>query len=180
MTPQARRLRARLERGPEPPLPEVSHRWPVATGRGTKVTSWCRQPGTVLAIGLLTDPTFAQLLAGVQPGRIAAQLAPYAAGGWQPAHLADALLNEAFRRGITTWQPAWSPYGLLKTLLSGIDTITGQLIPARFGDGRSPDPVPEWEPCGAPGCDDGWIHFVTEAGYDTVKRCHTCPPRSHS
>jgi len=142
-----------------------------------------RLPGMALAFEVLAHPGLAILLDGVRPGTIAAQLAPYRAGGWHGHALAVALLTEADRLGIITWEPARSPWALLKVLLSRIDPVAdvhlgvGVAVDEHAPPGRPPRP----EPCGGPDCDGyGWINLVDERGYAAARPCPDCAPNVRS
>lgn len=118
-----------------------------------------RSPGLSLAIGLLAQPGMYPLLAGVRAGTLTGLLGPYQRGGWSAGDLSRVLLAEADRRGISTMAPARNPWGLLKTLLSGV-------LPEAMPGLRS-----EPEPCGRPECDGfGWLR-----GHE-AKPCPVCPP----
>ena len=131
-------------------------------------------PGLVLAHQVLDDQVMQGLL-GVRPGSIAPLLAPWAAAGWQGVRLVEALRAEAAVRGLVWWRPAWSPYGLLKSLLSAIDPYSnGPLIDRTH--------VVPAEPCSSPGCDGfGWLEAEVDAnGYMSVRQCPACRPASRS
>ena len=121
------------------------------------------RPGQALAHEILGHPGMT-LLSETRPGTLAPQLGAHQAGGWHGLALADALLDEAIRRGIPTWAPARHPWGLLKTLLANVDPIAE--IHLHGPADLSPDP------CGKPECDGyGWIN--TPAG---AAKCPHCPP----
>lgn len=127
--------------------------------------------GLGLAVAVLEHPRMAHLLPQVRPGTLAGMLAPYSGGGWNGHDLADALLTEASRRMIPTWSPARSPWGLFKTLLSGIDALAD----VHNGTGTAyTDPTP----CADPACDHGWITLTADDGHMYARPCPTCPPSS--
>lgn len=136
-----------------------------------------------LGFEVLAHPGLAILLDGVRPGTIAAQLAPYRAGGWHGHALAAAMLTEANRVGIVTWEPARSPWALVKVLLTRIDPVAevhlGVGIPV---EDQTPATAPARpEACGGQDCDGyGWINLVDERGYAAARPCPDCSPRIRS
>ena len=134
--------------------------------------------GLALAVEVLTDPALARVFAGVRPGRIAGQLKPYEQAGWGPAQLAVALHREASTLRVSTWEPAWSPFGLLKTLLRGV-AILPDVDAAVYGPGVQAQPsTPPPEPCGSAECDGyGWINTAADGGYQVARPCPDCPPQ---
>lgn len=123
------------------------------------------RPGIVQAYDIVGHPALRVLLSQVRAGSLAPQLVPYLHGGWSGGALADALADEATYRHVPTDEPARSPHGLLKMLLAGID-INYQMH-ASGGLAFAPP-----EPCGAVGCDYGWITHSNGA----VSKCPDCPP----
>jgi len=142
-----------------------------------------RRPGMAIAFEVLAHPGLTILLDGVRPGTIAAQLAPYRAGGWHGHALAVALLTEVDRLGIITWEPARSPWALVKVLLSRIDPAADVPLGVGINDqAHTPASRPTRpEPCGGPDCDGcGWINLVDERGYATARPCPDCAPSVRS
>ncbi len=148
-----------------------------------------RRPGMALAVDVLAHPTLARVL-DVRPGTLAAQLAPYAAGGWGGRSLAVEVLREIEQLGVPTWEAARSPWGLLKTVLARIDPVadvhlgTGpayaDAAPAT-GAAATPRAALLQQPCGGPDCDGhGWINSTDDAGYLTARPCPDCPPRARA
>lgn len=144
-----------------------------------------RRPGSGLAVDVLTQSTLSFLFEGIRPGQIAAQLAPYEAGGWHGHGLAAALLAEAAQLGVSRWERARSPFGLLKALLAGI--VHSRAVHAAL-TGAGPDngahatgAAARPQPCGGAQCDGyGWINSVTDAGYTVTRPCPDCPPSIRS
>lgn len=144
-----------------------------------------RRSGSTLAADVLAQQALSILFEGIRPGHIAAQLAPYEAGGWRGHDLAAALLVEATRLGVSRWERARSPFGLLKTLLAGIvhsptihATLTGS-VGANAAHTTSPAARPH--PCGGTHCDGhGWINSTTTNGYTLTRPCPDCPPTIRS
>ncbi|MGO2520109.1 MAG: hypothetical protein ACTH8F_08305 [Microbacterium sp.] len=134
--------------------------------------------GLGLAIELLTDPLLARVFAGVRPGRIAGQLKPYAQAGWHPSSLTAALHREASTLRVNPWEPARSPYGLLKTMLRGVGIIP-DVDAALYGTvphAQTPAPARP-TPCGGAECDGyGWINTHTPDGYTSARPCPDCSP----
>lgn len=140
-----------------------------------------RRPGMAIAFEVLAHPGLGVLLDGVRPGTIASQVAPHAAGGWHGHALAAAILVEADRLGIITWQPARSPWALIKVLLSRIDPVAavhlgiGTRLPSTSGSSAPPAPP---QACAGPDCDGfGWINGVDERGYTYARPCPDCSPK---
>lgn len=151
--------------------------------RGLKTKGGCtirRKPraGLGLAIDLMTDPVLSRIFAGVRPGHIAGQLKSYEQGGWRAGALAAALLREASTLRVSLWEPARSPFGLLKALLRGVG-ILPDVDAAVYGALPQAQPAtPPAEPCGGADCDGhGWINGVTDAGYSFARPCPDCPPQ---
>ncbi len=143
-----------------------------------------RRPGAGLAGDLLAQSTLSILFDGIRPGQIAAQLAPYESAGWKPAALAAALTDEAARIGVSRWERARSPFGLLKALLASVlhsPALHTALTGGRNDDGSHNGAAARPQPCGGSQCDGhGWINSVTEAGYTVVRPCPDCPPQIRS
>lgn len=143
-----------------------------------------RRPGAGLAGELLAQSTLSILFEGIRPGQIAAQLAPYEAAGWKPAALAAVLIIEAARIGVSRWERARSPFGLLKALLASVlhsPALHTALTGGRNDDGSHNGAAARPQPCGGSQCDGhGWINSVTEAGYTVVRPCPDCPPQIRS
>ncbi len=122
--------------------------------------------GTAVAHEILAHPHM-QMLQHVRPGRLAPQLGAHQGGGWHGLNLAQALIDEAARRGINTNAPALRPWGLLKTLLASIDPV----YDVYAGDATAELPPPPPEPCGIAPCDGhGWINLPNAAA-----KCPHCP-----
>jgi len=144
-----------------------------------------RRPGAALAFDMLGQPGLAILLDGIQPGTLAGQLAPYAAGGWHGYALAAALLDQAEQAGIITWEPARSPWALVKVLLRRIDPVAAIHLGIGTGwtdlDEAAPGSITTQgrpDPCGGPDCDGfGWINGVDERGYAYARPCPQCSPK---
>ncbi|MBS1673146.1 MAG: hypothetical protein JSS74_04195 [Actinobacteria bacterium] len=144
-----------------------------------------RRPGSGLAVDVLAQSTLSIWFEGIRPGQIAAQLAPYEAGGWHGHSLAAALLAEAAQLGVSRWERARSPFGLLKALLAGIVhspavhvTLTGA---GPHNGTHATGAAARPQPCGGPQCDGyGWINSVTDAGYTVTRPCPDCPPSIRS
>ncbi len=142
-----------------------------------------RSPGLALAVGIHHHPATGWLTHDTRPGRLAAQLTPYAHGGWSSHDLATELHHQARTAGIPTWQPPRSPYGLFKTLLQRIDPHadvhlgTGPAYP-----NAAPSPGTRVEPCGRPECDGhGWITHHDHTGRATsAAPCPHCPPAART
>ncbi len=134
--------------------------------------------GLGLAVELLADPMFATVFAGVRPGRLAGQLKPYEQGGWRAGALTAALRREASTLRVSPWEPARSPFALLKIMLRGVGTLP-DIDAAMYGELPQAQPAtPPAEPCGVGDCDGhGWINSVTDAGYSFARPCPTCPPQ---
>lgn len=153
----------------------------MSTGRSRRR----RRPGNGLAVDVLAQSTLSILFAGIRPGQIAAQLAPYEAGGWHGHELAAALLTEAARIGVGRWERARSPFGLLKTLLAGIVHSPAVHIALT---GENPNngahtigAAVRPQPCGGSHCDGyGWINSTTDDGYTVTRPCPDCPPSIRS
>lgn len=125
------------------------------------------RPGQALAHEILAHPGMI-LLHAVPAGTLSPQLGAHHAGGWHGLALADALLTEATRRGIPTWAPAQSPWGLLKTLLASIDPIAE----VYRGDTAGTSVVETPQACGIAPCDGhGWVNHP-----GSVSKCPHCPP----
>ncbi len=144
-----------------------------------------RRPGGGLAVNVLAQSTLSILFEGIRPGQIAAQLAPYEAGGWHGHDLAAALLVEAARIGVSRWERARSPFGLLKTLLAGVvhsPAIHAALTGGGHDNGaHTTGAAARTQPCGGSQCDGyGWINSVTDAGYTVTRPCPDCPPSIRS
>ncbi len=135
-----------------------------------------RRAGMALAFEVLAHPSLTILLDGVRPGTIAAQLAPFLAGGWHGHALAIALRTEADRLHVVTWEPARNPWALVKVLLTRIDPVAD--VYHGVGDEQTPAVVTVPSvPCGGPDCDGhGWINYLDERGYGYARRCPSCDP----
>ena len=144
-----------------------------------------RRPGAGLAVDVLAQSTLSILFEGIRPGQIAAQLAPYEAAGWHGHGLTAALLTEAARIGVSRWERARSPFGLLKTLLAGVmhspadhTALTGG---GHDNGAHTINAALRPQPCGGSQCDGhGWINSVTPAGYTVTRPCPDCPPAIRS
>ncbi|WP_424937781.1 MULTISPECIES: hypothetical protein [Bacteria] len=153
----------------------------MGTGRSRRR----RRPGGGLAVDLLTQSTFSILFEGIRPGQIAAQLAPYETGGWHGHGLAAALLAEAAQIGVSRWERARSPFGLLKTLLAGIvhsPTVHVTLTGGDHNNGtHTLNAATRPQPCGGSDCDGhGWINNIADTGYTVTRPCPDCPPHIRS
>lgn len=139
-----------------------------------------RRPGSALAVDLLSQSTLSILLEGIRPGQIAAQLAPYQAGGWHGHSLAKVLLTEAARLGVSRWERARSPFGLLKALLAEVmpsPALYAALTAVSTSDRTPTGTATRPQPCGRAQCDGhGWINTVTETGHAVARFCPDCPP----
>lgn len=148
----------------------------------TATRSRSARAGTSLAIEILRDPVLGRVFDGIRPGRMAGQLKPYEQAGWRPAPLVAALRREASTLRVSLWEPARSPFGLLKTLLRGIgiipDVDAALYSPAPSSQYTTP---PRSEPCGGVDCDGyGWINSLTDAGHSIARPCPDCAPAVRS
>lgn len=144
-----------------------------------------RRPGGGLAVDVLAQSTLSILFEGIRPGQIAGQLAPYEAGGWHGHGLAAALLTETARLGVSRWERARSPFGLLKALLAGVvhsPAVHAALTGGGHDNGaHTMNAAARPQPCGGAQCDGhGWINSVTVDGYTVTRPCPDCPPSIRS
>lgn len=141
---------------------------------------WKPRDGAFFARSVLSQRVLRPFLSACRPTNAAAMLLPHSRGGWTAEALAQALHAAAVERKLHTWEPARSPYGALKTLLTDIDIdarihLTGRAFP----DTSAPTPAPcngvDHEPCGSPECDGyGWL--LDDDPQAPVRPCPHCPP----
>jgi hypothetical protein len=124
-------------------------------------------------------------LAGEGPARLAPALTPFATcqRPWQASDVAAAIDGHTARVGAGPIRPETirtRPAALLAAILRQLDPDTDHpaLAEDPFGptsaDAAAPADRPD--PCGAPGCDHGWITATRPDGHPGLAPCPTCPP----
>lgn len=142
----------------------------------------CRPPGWSLAAELARAVPW---LAGEPPARLAPALSRFASCGrpWQAADVAAAITGHTARLGAGPIRPETirtRPAALLAAILRRLDPVADH--PGLAEDAfPSSAPAPAAtsarpEPCGAPGCDHGWITATRPDGHPGHAPCPTCPP----
>jgi hypothetical protein len=142
-----------------------------------------RPPGWSLAADLARAVPW---LAGEGPARLAPALHRFAtcARPWQASDVAAAIDGHTARVGAGPIRPETirsRPAALLAAILRQLNPETDHPglgddpfgTPAAAGS-TSTTPAPD--PCGAPGCDHGWITAVRPDGHPGQAPCPACPP----
>jgi hypothetical protein len=139
-----------------------------------------KPPGWSLATDLARAVPW---LAGEGPARLAPALHRFAtcARPWQAADVAAAIAGHTARVGAGPIRPETirtRPAALLAAILRQLDPETDH--PALAEDGFGPTSAAAApaapDPCGAEGCDHGWITAARADGRPGLAPCPTCPP----
>lgn len=142
-----------------------------------------RPPGWSLAVELVRSVPW---LAGEGPSRLAPTLTRFVTceRPWQAADVAAAIAGHTARVGagpIRADTIRTRPAALLAAILRQLDPDIDHpglgedgfaMTPA--ADATSTAPAPQ--PCGAPGCDHGWLTATRPDGRPGLAPCPTCPP----
>jgi hypothetical protein len=144
-----------------------------------------KPPGWSLAADLARAVPW---LAGEGPARLAPALHRFAVceRPWQASDVAAAIAGHTARVGAGPIRPQTirtRPAALLAAILRRLDPDLDHpglgedpfAPPAATGP-TSTTPAAAPDPCGAPGCDHGWIPAVRPDGHPGLAPCPTCPP----
>jgi hypothetical protein len=139
-----------------------------------------RPPGWSLARDLARSVPW---LAAEPPARLAPALSRFAAcePAWHAADVAAAIAEHTARLGAGPIRPEnirTRPAALLAAILRTLDPELDHpgLLSDPFPDPAAPAAATTPEPCGAPGCDHGWITRTRPDGRLGQAPCPTCPP----
>jgi hypothetical protein len=142
-----------------------------------------RPPGWSLAAELARAVPW---LAGEGPARLAPALTPFVAcqRPWQASDVVAAIDGHTARVGAGPIRPETirtRPAALLAAILRQLDPELDHpgLVEDAFGSksaAAAPATTVRSDPCGAPGCDHGWITATRPDGRPGLAPCPTCPP----